>query len=86
MDCRASRASKVSGRVISCQHTGEPAALSAEEVAAAFGDDLLVLDGGGRPGGTASTVVNLAVDPPVVLREGPIDASEVLAALGRAGS
>lgn len=70
--------------VSSANRTGEPPALSAEEVAAAFGDELLVLDGGARPGGTASTVLNLAVDPPAVLREGPIDASEVLAALGRA--
>ena len=61
------------------------ATLSAGEVAAAFGDDLLVLDGGERPGGTASTVVNLTVDPPAVLREGPIDASAVLGALGRPG-
>ena len=72
--------------VSSANHTGEPPALSAEEVAEAFGDDLLVLDGGARPGGAASTVINLAVDPPAVLREGPIDASDVLAALGRAGS
>ena len=71
--------------VSSANHTGEAPALSAEEVVASFGDDLLVLDGGARPGGTASTVVNLAVDPPTVLREGPIDAAEVLAALGQAG-
>lgn len=71
--------------VSSANRTGEPPALSAEEVVAAFGDELLVLDGGERPGGTASTVLNLAVDPPAVLREGPIDASEVLAALGAGG-
>ena len=67
--------------VSSANRTGEPPALSAAEVAAAFGDALPVLDGGARPGGTASTVVNLAVAPPAVLREGPIDAREVLAAL-----
>lgn len=71
--------------VSSANRTGEPPALSAGEVAAAFGDALLVLDGGARPGGTASTVLNLAVDPPVVLREGPIDASAVLAALSETG-
>ena len=70
--------------VSSANRTGAPPALSAAEVSEAFGDVLLVLDGGARPGGTASTVVNLAVNPPVVLRDGPIDASEVLAAL-RAG-
>ena len=67
--------------VSSANRTGEPPALSADEVAAAFGDAMLVLDGGPRPGGTASTVVNLAVDPPEALREGPIDAGEVLAAV-----
>ncbi len=67
--------------VSSANRTGEPPALSAAEVVSAFGESLLVLDGGERPGGTASTVVNLAVDPPEVLREGPIDAAEVLAAL-----
>ena len=46
---------------------------------------LAEVGGGERPGGTASTVLNLAVDPPAVLREGPIDASEVLAALGASG-
>ena len=70
--------------VSSANRTGAPPALSAAEVSEAFGDVLLVLDGGARLGGTASTVVNLAVNPPVVLRDGPIDASEVLAAL-RAG-
>ena len=67
--------------VSSANRTGAPPALSAAEVSEAFGDLLLVLDGGARPGGTASTVVNLAVNPPVVLRDGPIDAREVLAAL-----
>ena len=67
--------------VSSANRTGHPPALDAEEVAAAFGDELPVLDGGARPGGTASTVVNLAANPPEVLREGPIDAREVLAAL-----
>ena len=67
--------------VSSANSTGEPPALSAAEVASAFGESLLVLDGGERPGGTASTVVNLSVDPPEVLREGPIDAGQVLAAL-----
>ena len=78
------RACGVALAVSSANRTGAPPALSAAEVSEAFGDVLLVLDGGARPGGTASTVVNLAVNPPVVLRDGPIDASEVLAAL-RAG-
>lgn len=67
--------------VSSANRTGEAPALSAKQVAEAFGDALLVLDGGPRTGGVASTVVDVSVDPPVVLREGPITAAAVLAAL-----
>ena len=72
--------------VSSANRTGEPPALSAADVVAAFGDELLVLDGGARPGGTASTVVDVTSEPPAVLREGPFGATEVLAALRRASS
>ena len=44
----------------------------------------VVVDAGPCPGGTASTVLNLTLDPPKVLREGPIsraDLQEVLPAL-----
>ena len=67
--------------VSSANRTGEPPALSATEVAEAFGEALLVLDGGLRTGGTASTVIDVSAAPPGVLREGPIDARRVLAAL-----
>jgi tRNA threonylcarbamoyl adenosine modification protein (Sua5/YciO/YrdC/YwlC family) len=67
--------------VSSANRTGEPPALSAIEVVAAFGEAVPVLDGGARAGGTASTVVDVSVEPPAVLREGPIAAAEVLAAL-----
>lgn len=67
--------------VSSANRTGEPPALSAAEVVEAFGEALLVLDGGVRTGGTASTVVDVSSAPPGVLREGPIDARQVLAAL-----
>lgn len=56
------------------RHGAEPAT-SAEEVAAIFGDDLLVLDGGRRDGGVASTVVDLTTNPPTIVREGPITAA-----------
>ena len=65
----------------SANRHGEPPATSAEAAAAAFGEqvarDMLVLDGGERPGGVASTVVDLTVDPPRVLREGPVSAAEL---------
>lgn len=50
-----------------------PPALSAQEVLATFGEDLCVLDGGPRPSGMASTVVDLSAHPPRIIREGPID-------------
>ena len=72
--------------VSSANRTGEPPALSAADVVATFGDGLLVLDGGARPGGAASTVVDATSEPPTVLREGPIRATAVFAALRRASS
>jgi L-threonylcarbamoyladenylate synthase len=62
--------------VTSANRHGEPAAASAEATAAIFGDDLLILDGGPR-GEVASTVVDLSVDPPRVLREGPLTATQL---------
>ena len=61
--------------VSSANHHGEAPALTAAEVAAMFGDDLLVLDGGERTGGVPSTVVDLTGDRPLVLREGPVTAA-----------
>ncbi len=61
----------------SANRHGEAPALTAEEVAAVFGDALLILDGGPRFGGTASTVVDLASDPPRVLRAGPVSARDL---------
>jgi tRNA threonylcarbamoyl adenosine modification protein (Sua5/YciO/YrdC/YwlC family) len=63
--------------VTSANRHGRPPATSAEEVAAEFGSGLLVLDGGPRLGGIASTVVDLSVEPPCVIREGPISADEL---------
>jgi L-threonylcarbamoyladenylate synthase len=58
--------------VTSANRHGEPPALSAQEVLAIFGDELVVLDGGPRPSGMASTVIDLASDPPRIIREGPV--------------
>lgn len=62
--------------VTSANRHGEAAAASAEATAAIFGEDLLILDGGPR-GEVASTVVDLSVDPPRVLREGPLTAAQL---------
>lgn len=63
--------------VTSANRHGAAPATSADEVAAIFGPDLLVLDGGPRPGGVASTVVDLTADPPRIVREGPITAEDL---------
>jgi len=60
--------------VTSANRSGEPPLTTAEAIAARFGPGLLVLDGGPREG-AASTVVDLMVDPPALLREGPLSAA-----------
>ncbi|MSP22971.1 MAG: threonylcarbamoyl-AMP synthase [Dehalococcoidia bacterium] len=61
----------------SANRHGEAPALSAAAVVAVFGEELLVLDGGPRDGGVASTVVDLSSDPPRVLRAGPVSARDL---------
>lgn len=51
--------------------TGHPACRSAHEVMEALGDDVdLILDGGYTPGGKGSTILDVTVSPPKILREG----------------
>lgn len=65
--------------VTSANRSGGPEALTAEEVAAAFsGEDLLVVDGGPSPGGRASTVVEATGETPRLLRRGPLPEAELL--------
>ena len=53
--------------------------MQAAEVAAAFPEGLaLILDGGETPGEAPSTVVDLTVDPPRLLRQGAIAWSTLL--------
>ena len=63
--------------VTSANRHGAPPCASAEEVAAEFGEAMLVLDGGGREGGVASTVVDASGDRPVIVREGNITAFDL---------
>jgi L-threonylcarbamoyladenylate synthase len=64
----------------------EPDTLGADEVLIAFAvqqDELAaVVDGGPVPGGVASTVIDLSVDPPRILREGPIAGADIEDVLG----
>jgi L-threonylcarbamoyladenylate synthase len=51
--------------------SGKPEAVTAEEVREALGRRVrLVLDGGRCPGGVASTVVDVTLDPPSIRRRG----------------
>jgi L-threonylcarbamoyladenylate synthase len=44
----------------------------------ALGEDIdLILDGGKTPGGKGSTVLDVTIDPPVVLREGIVSRNEL---------
>lgn len=63
--------------VTSANHHGTSPATSAEEVIAEFGEAMLVLDGGGRTGGLASTVVDVTGERPRIIREGPITAADL---------
>jgi L-threonylcarbamoyladenylate synthase len=59
------------------QH-GEPPPCTAEGVNRAFeGRIPLILDGGTCGGGMASTVLDLTVEPPVILRQGPVSAGQL---------
>jgi L-threonylcarbamoyladenylate synthase len=70
----------------SANRSGEPAAMSAEEVATALGARLaVILDGGRSAGGTASTVVDCAAERPAILRPGAIPAATLAARLDAAG-
>lgn len=57
---------------------GQPPPVHADGVYSAFGRQLpLLIDGGPCPGGIASTVLDLTVSPPAILRPGPIAAAQL---------
>ena len=62
--------------------SGQPSSTTAEQVLAQLGGRIaLILDGGPCPGGVPSTVIDVTVDPPVILRHGAISAEIILDAL-----
>jgi len=68
----------------SANRSGAPAPTTAQEVEAAMGDAVdLILDGGPTRGGLASTVLDLTVEPPRVVRAGALPLATIEAALGR---
>jgi len=62
----------------SANRSGQPSCSTAEEVMESVGEGTdLILDGGRTPGGKGSTVLDVTVDPPVVLREGMVSREEL---------
>ncbi|MBN1249453.1 MAG: threonylcarbamoyl-AMP synthase [Anaerolineae bacterium] len=62
---------------------GYPPAITAEEAAALFGEDVaLILDGGPSPYGLPSTIVDCVPEPPAVVRRGAIAEHRIWRALG----
>jgi L-threonylcarbamoyladenylate synthase len=68
----------------SANRSGEPPATTAEMVRVSFGDDVdLILDGGATPGGLPSTVLDVTVDPPLLVRAGRISEEQLRVICGR---
>ena len=62
--------------------SGRPSPVTAQEVATQLGGRVdLILDGGPCPGGVPSTVLDLTLDPPRVLRAGPVTEAALRAVL-----
>jgi L-threonylcarbamoyladenylate synthase len=71
--------------VSSANRSGEPETLDADDVAIAFADaeePSAIVDGGRVPGGIASSVVDLTLPLPRLLREGPVSRAEIEAVIG----
>lgn len=67
--------------VTSANRSGQPDALTAQDVLAQLDGRIdLVLDGGSTPGAVPSTVVDTIASPPRILRPGPIREADILAA------
>jgi L-threonylcarbamoyladenylate synthase len=68
----------------SANRSGRPAALTADAVAAAFGDELdVLLDGGPAPGGAPSTIVEIVEGRPMLHRAGAVAWDRVIESLPR---
>lgn len=57
--------------------SGSPACRTAMEVCEYFKEDVLILDGGETKGGVGSTILDVTVDPPEIIREGMIGSEEL---------
>ncbi|HPQ61033.1 MAG TPA: L-threonylcarbamoyladenylate synthase [Syntrophales bacterium] len=67
----------------SANRAGEKECSSAVEVLSALGDRIDgLVDGGRTPGGKGSTLVDVTVNPPAILRDGVISADRIWSILG----
>jgi len=58
--------------------SGQPAALTAEEVGQQLGGIIdLIINGGQCPGGMESTIVDITHEPPIILRQGTIPSHDI---------
>jgi L-threonylcarbamoyladenylate synthase len=72
------RASKFPVTATSANPSGLPPAKDAEAVKNYFGDNInLIIDAGKTPGGKPSTIVDITVVPPRILRQGKIILDEI---------
>jgi len=66
----------------SANRSTEPSARTAAEAEATIGPEVdLIIDAGAAPGGTESSVLDLSMNPPRLVRAGAIEAPEIEAAL-----
>lgn len=75
------RATGVPLATTSANLSGERSPTTTAQVLAQLSGRVEYVIEGNCPGGVASTVVDLSVDPPVILREGAIPRADILAAL-----
>jgi L-threonylcarbamoyladenylate synthase len=62
----------------SANRSGQPSCSTAEEVMEAVGEYIdLIVDGGRTPGGKGSTILDVTLDPPVILRDGIVSRDEL---------
>ena len=66
----------------SANRSGEPAIMDGAAARREFGGRVDLIIDGGKVTGIASTVLDLSVSPPRILREGPVPRAEIEACLG----
>jgi L-threonylcarbamoyladenylate synthase len=69
----------------SANRSNRPPSTLPEDVRTELGGHLdLLVDGGPAPGGVPSTVLDCTVDPPRILRAGPVALEDILSVWGKA--